>query len=109
LNNFRYNRPSQRDLDMLNKTCQKFDEVKNCKDYIFITTHNRIVDERNNSELKKLESPTSYFEAEVEGNLPNPSKAKYSHCTGMITESAAARALTVISPNEGEQSIIINS
>ena len=70
LNNFRYNRPSQRDLDMLNKTCQKFDEVKNCKDYIFITTHNRIVDERNNSELKKLESPTSYFEAEVEGDFP---------------------------------------
>jgi hypothetical protein len=55
---------------MLNKTCQKFDEVKNCKDYIFITTHNRIVDERNNSELKKLESPTSYFEAEVEGDFP---------------------------------------
>ena len=70
LNNFRYNRPSQRDLDMLNKTCQKFDEVKNCKDYIFITTHNRIVDERNNSELKKLESPTFYFEAEVEGDFP---------------------------------------
>lgn len=70
MNNFRYNRPSQRDLDMLNKTCQKFDEVKNCKDYIFITTHNRIVDERNNSELKKLESPTSYFEAEVEGDFP---------------------------------------
>ena len=70
LNNFRYNRPSQRDLDMLNKTCQKFDEVKNSKDYIFITTHNRIVDERNNSELKKLESPTFYFEAEVEGDFP---------------------------------------
>ena len=70
LNNFRYNRPSQRDFDMLNKTCQKFDEVKNCKDDIFITTHNRIVDERNNSELKKLESPTFYFEAEVEGDFP---------------------------------------
>jgi len=70
LNNFRYNRPSQRDLDMLNKTCQKFDEVKNSKDYIFITTHNRIVDERNNSELKKLESATFYFEAEVEGDFP---------------------------------------
>lgn len=27
-----------------------------------------------------------------------PSSAKYSHCTGMITESAAVRELTVISP-----------
>lgn len=34
-------------------------------------------------------------------------KAKYSHCTGIITESAAVRAFTVISPSDGEQSIRI--
>ena len=34
-----------------------------------------------------------------------PSKAKYSHCTGIITESAAVSALTVMSPNDGEQSM----
>ena len=37
--------------------------------------------------------------------LRDPSRAKYSHCTGMSTESAATRALTVISPREGEQSM----
>ena len=37
----------------------------------------------------------------------DPSRAKYSACTGIITESAAVRALIVISPNEGEQSIRI--
>ena len=43
----------------------------------------------------------------VFNNLLIPSKAKYSHCTGMITESAAVRALIVISPKDGEQSIRI--
>ena len=45
----------------------------------------------------------------VFNNLPKPSRAKYSHWTGTITESAAVRALTVIKPKEGEQSIIIKS
>ena len=38
-----------------------------------------------------------------------PSSAKYSHCTGMITESAAVSEFTVISPSEGEQSISMKS
>ena len=43
----------------------------------------------------------------VFNSLLIPSNAKYSHCTGIITESAAVKALTVISPKEGEQSIRI--
>jgi len=42
-------------------------------------------------------------------NLPKPSNAKYSHCTGIITELAAVKELTVIKPKEGEQSMIIKS
>ena len=38
-------------------------------------------------------------------SLPNPSKAKYSHWIGTITELAAVRAFKVISPNDGAQSI----
>ena len=45
----------------------------------------------------------------VFNNLEIPSRAKYSHCTGIITESAAVNALTVISPSEGEQSISMKS
>ena len=40
-------------------------------------------------------------------SLLMPSSAKYSACTGMMTESAAVSALIVISPNDGEQSIKI--
>ena len=41
----------------------------------------------------------------VLSSLLMPSSAKYSHCTGMTTESAAVSELTVMSPSEGEQSI----
>ncbi|OLA93253.1 MAG: hypothetical protein BHW63_02390 [Mycoplasma sp. CAG:611_25_7] len=36
-----------------------------------------------------------------------PSSAKYSHCTGIITESDAVKAFVVIIPSAGGQSIII--
>ena len=42
-------------------------------------------------------------------SFPSPSNAKYSHCTGTITESAAVNAFTVINPKDGEQSMIIKS
>jgi hypothetical protein len=44
----------------------------------------------------------------VFSNLPKPSNAKYSHCIGIITESAAVNAFKVSRPSEGAQSIIYN-
>ena len=41
----------------------------------------------------------------VFSNFDMPSSAKYSHCTGIITESAAVSELTVMRPSDGEQSI----
>ena len=40
-------------------------------------------------------------------NLPIPSKAKYSLCTGIITELATVKAFKVIKPKDGEQSMKI--
>ena len=45
----------------------------------------------------------------VLSNLPNPSKAKYSHWTGTITLSAAVRAFKVSKPRLGEQSSTMKS
>ena len=45
----------------------------------------------------------------VFNSLPRPSNAKYWHCTGIITESAAVSELTVMSPREGEQSMMMKS
>ena len=39
----------------------------------------------------------------------SPSRAKYSHCIGISTPSALLSALTVRSPSDGGQSIIITS
>ena len=38
-------------------------------------------------------------------DCPNPSSAKYSHCTGINTLSDAVNAFNVINPNDGGQSI----
>ena len=40
----------------------------------------------------------------VLSSFESPSSARYSHCTGISTESAAVRTLTVVYPSEGEQS-----
>ncbi|CAI8394651.1 MAG: Uncharacterised protein [Flavobacterium sp. SCGC AAA160-P02] len=45
----------------------------------------------------------------VFNSFPRPSKAKYSHCMGMTTESAATNEFKVNNPREGAQSIIIKS
>ena len=45
----------------------------------------------------------------VLSNFPKPSKAKYSHCIGIITELDAASALRVSNPNDGAQSMMIKS
>ena len=56
---------------------------------------------------KNKEKSFDFIILMVFSNLLMPSSAKYSACTGMITESAAVSALIVINPNDGEQSIRI--
>ena len=59
---------------------------------------------------------TFYFELRIQlalddldgvEQLADSSSAKYSHCTGMITLSAAVSEFTVIKPSDGEQSMRI--
>ena len=45
----------------------------------------------------------------VFNNCPNPSSAKYSHCTGINTLSDAVNAFNVTNPKDGGQSINIKS
>lgn len=70
LNNFRFNKPNQKDLDILNLTCSKMKEVSQKNDHIFITTHNRIVDEKNYNELQKLNKKQFTYDAELFGDFP---------------------------------------
>jgi hypothetical protein len=70
LNNFRYNKPNQSDLDVLNQTCAKLPEARKSDDYIYITTHNRIVDEKNSAALRKLNAKEYCYDAEITGDFP---------------------------------------
>lgn len=70
LNHFRFNKPTKHDLDLLNATCHKLKELQNRKEYIFITTHNRIVDEMNSGELQKLKEKQFTYDAELTGDFP---------------------------------------
>ncbi|MBE0638546.1 MAG: helix-turn-helix domain-containing protein [Bacteroidales bacterium] len=70
LNHFRFNKPTQHDLSVLNATCEKMAAVHSRNDYIFITTHNRIVDERNSDELEKLKGKQFTYDAEITGDFP---------------------------------------
>jgi len=70
LEHFRYNKPTRKDLDLLNESCKKFENAKKSREFIFITTHNRIVDEKNATELAKLKEKEFSYNAEIEGDFP---------------------------------------
>lgn len=70
LNNIREGRPTEADFELLNQ-CYKPDFKPNGNsDFIRLTTHNRIADYHNLSELNKLSTPEYQFEANIEGQFP---------------------------------------
>lgn len=69
LNRVRNNKFSEVDIDYLNERYQPdFDIIKN-KSYIFLSTHNKAVDETNQTALKKLKGKTHRFRASIEGEF----------------------------------------
>jgi len=70
LNNLRNNIASAEDLALLNEHYKSPEEVSAIKEVITLTTHNYKADELNRKELQRLEKPTHYFEAHVEGDFP---------------------------------------
>ena len=66
----------------------------------------RIIKSKLNPSISRSGLSFDFIMPMVLRSLLMPSSAKYSACTGMITESAAVRAFTVMSPSEGEQASI---
>ena len=69
LNNLRDNQTTKADIELLNNFYRPDFNVTNEEGYIFLTTHNRIADNKNQSALEKIEKPSYYFKAEVEGDF----------------------------------------
>lgn len=70
LNSLRYTRLSSDELSLLNAHVQpQFDSTEH-DGYIMLTTHNDQVARINRRGLDKLDSPSIYFDAQIEGDFP---------------------------------------
>ena len=69
LNNLRNNVATQKDIETLNSYYKTEEEIGH-EEVVTITTHNRKADAINTKELENLPGPSSYFEADVEGDFP---------------------------------------
>ena len=68
LNRLRDNRATAGDIELLNSHYRERPSMEG--DPIIITTHNRTADGINSGKLEALPDPSSWFEAEVEGDFP---------------------------------------
>ena len=70
LNDIRTGQPTQEDLDLLNSRSKPGFIPRPGEDYIRLTTHNRLADQYNESELQRLTTPKHFYQAKVEGTFP---------------------------------------
>jgi hypothetical protein len=70
LNNLRNNTVTPQDIEMLNQQYQPVEEGDPLKEIITLTTHNYKADQLNQHELKKLTTPSHFFDARLEGDFP---------------------------------------
>jgi energy-coupling factor transporter ATP-binding protein EcfA2 len=70
LNNLRDNRSTPEDVRVLNQHYKTFDEIRDLPPCITLTTHNYKADEINLRELRSLEAPSFFYDADIEREFP---------------------------------------
>ncbi|MFN8688510.1 MAG: ATP-dependent RecD-like DNA helicase, partial [Cyclobacteriaceae bacterium] len=70
LNHLRNNEVTEEDINVLNRHVKPAAEIRELKEVITLTTHNYKADEINQHELRALKTPTSVFDAFIEGEFP---------------------------------------
>ncbi len=70
LNNLRTNSITQSDVEKLNQFVQTDFNAEEHDDYITLTTHNNTADEINQRALKKLDTNSKSYEAQITGTFP---------------------------------------
>ena len=68
LNHLRDNKITQEDVEILNSYHKPSFKPSNDEGYVYLTTHNRKVDEINRTELKNLPGRSYFYDAEVKGD-----------------------------------------
>lgn len=70
LNHLRNNTVTEQDIERLNRQYQPAIHTDHLPGVITLTTHNYKADEINQRELRKLSSPSHFFDARIEGEFP---------------------------------------
>lgn len=70
LNNLRNNRPTQSDIDELNRHYMAEEEISRLKEVITLTTHNYKADALNLQALNELTTRSHVIQATIEGDFP---------------------------------------
>ncbi len=70
LNNLRDNRATPEDVQALNRHYKSLDQIRDLPPAITLTTHNYKADEQNLRELRVLDSPSFWYEADIERDFP---------------------------------------
>ncbi|MCU0400372.1 MAG: AAA family ATPase, partial [Algoriphagus sp.] len=70
LNNLRDNKSTPDDVRVLNQHYKTLDEIKDLPPCITLTTHNYKADEINLRELRSLDSPSFFYDADIDREFP---------------------------------------
>lgn len=70
LNNLRDNKSTPEDVRILNQHYKTLDEIKDLPPCITLTTHNYKADEINLRELRSLDVPSFFYDADIEREFP---------------------------------------
>ena len=70
LNKIRNGQADEEDLARLNSRCAPNFQPRPEEGYIRLTTHNRMADQHNDLELRRLTTPLFTFEADIKGTFP---------------------------------------
>ena len=70
LNHLRNNETTAEDIERLNRQVRSAEDIRKLREVITLTTHNQKADEINLAELRALSTPSSKFEALIEGEFP---------------------------------------
>lgn len=70
LNNLRDNKSTSEDVRRLNQQYKNLDEIQELMPCITLTTHNYKADELNLRELRSLESPSFFYDADLDREFP---------------------------------------
>lgn len=98
LNHIREAKPTAEDINILNQRYHPAFIPKPGEGYIRLTTHNRLADNYNESELAKLPSQSYTFRAKIEGNFP-----EYSYPTSdLLVLKEGAQVMFVKNDPTGE-------